>query len=89
MSTPRINVAIIAPKRDLMCFDAHIPNAAEPPARFISATIMPSTTRKINIPDCPSTAVINPSLTIASIVESPPNEVDKSPPTTIPINKEE
>ena len=50
MSTPRKNVAIIAPARDLMCVAAHRPNEAEPPAAFTRATMMPSMTRKTKMP---------------------------------------
>ena len=43
-------VASCAPARLLICVDAHWPNAAEPPARFIICTIMPKIIRKIKMP---------------------------------------
>ena len=56
----------MAPVRDFMWVFAHLPKAAEPPARLISATMMPSITRNINIPDVPATDSISPFLTSAS-----------------------
>ena len=43
-------VASCAPTLVLICFDAQRPNAAEPPALFIMATMMPKSTRNIKIP---------------------------------------
>ena len=50
MSTPSTNVANIAPMRLLMRRAAQAPNAAEPPALFTSATMMPSITRNRKMP---------------------------------------
>ena len=47
---PRIIVASSAATLDLTLLRAHAPKALEPPDRFIMATIIPSTTRKIRIP---------------------------------------
>ena len=43
-------VASCAPARLLIWVDAHWPNAAEPPVRFISCTIIPRIIRKIRMP---------------------------------------
>jgi hypothetical protein len=53
-----------------MCFDAHLPNAAEPPDLFISDTIAPRITRNIRIPMLYESAidVIKPSTNRWSIV---------------------
>ena len=43
-------VASCAPTLVLMCLEAHSPNAADPPALFINATIVPRTTKNTKIP---------------------------------------
>ena len=71
-----------------MCFCAHLPKAAEPPALLIRATIAPRTTRKIKIPAVPETAPISPSLTRISIVLVNLKSEPRIEPARIPTNNE-
>ena len=81
---------IDAPILVFTCFEAHLPNAAEPPALLMRATIMPSNTRNIKIPALPETAEIKPSVVILSIAWMGLKFLtDKRPPTKIPTKSEE
>ena len=72
-----------------MCFAAQVPNAREPPALLIRATMMPSSTKKTKIPAVSLTAEIRPSEVIASIALRKSKFAYIKPPTTIPIASEE
>ena len=73
----------------MICVSAHFPNAALPPALLISETSAPRITRNINMPAVPETADISPSLTILSSAVTGFQLAARSPPRTIPINREE
>ena len=47
---PSRMVAICTPIFDFTCLEAQRPKAAEPPALFISETMLPNTTRNTRMP---------------------------------------
>ena len=87
-------MASCAPILVLIRLDAHLPNAAEPPALFISATNIPSITRKIRIPIFQLLASLNtiPPLSLKNmvfIISSRLPLLYSSAPTIIPVNSDE
>ena len=86
---PRMKVASCAPTRVWMFFSAQRPNAALPPARLTSATIMPSSTRKRKMPALSAMAAMMPSLTIISSVATGEKLQANSAPITTPIKRDE
>ena len=84
-------VASCAPVRVLTCAAAQRPNAAEPPARFISMTIAPRTTRKIRMPTFHSSVSepIMPSTKTCSIVPVKLKFAYIRPPARMPMNRDE
>ena len=83
-----MNVANCAPAWVLMCVSAQRPKAAEPPAAFTSATMIPSRTRKRKMPALSAIAAMRPSLTTASSAATGAKFVVNSAPTTTPMNSE-
>ena len=86
---PSAKVQRAAPTFDLTCVSAHLPKAALPPALLTSATIRPSSIRKIKMPAVPETASIKPTETTLSTVSRALNFAARTAPDKIPINSEE
>ena len=88
MRIPRTKVAKEAPTLVLMFLAAQRPNAAEPPAAFTRATMMPSSTRNRKMPALSEMAATRPSLTIMSSAPMGEKFCANSAPTVMPINRE-
>ena len=76
-----------------MCFDAHFPNAAEPPALFNRDTRIPSITRNTRIPAFPESEsfAIIPPFSLNSMVLIPNSRLKfeyNNPPVIIPASNE-
>ena len=90
-------MASSAPTRVLMCLPAQRPKAEAPPALFIRATIMPSTTRKTMMPTFQESAklvMMPPSekkmpLKKVSKLNFPSAKPKKKFPRMMPIRREE
>ena len=88
MRIPSTKVARDAPTFVLMFFEAQRPKAAEPPAAFTNATMMPSSTKNRKMPALSEIAATKPSLTIISSAPMGEKPFANSAPTTIPIKRE-
>ena len=80
---------IAAPTLVLMCFSAHAPNAALPPALLTSTTKNPSSIRNTKIPAVSETAGIIPVLTTVSTVSSGEKFAASIAPESMPIKSDE
>ena len=84
-------VAICAPSLVFTCATDQRPNAAEPPARFMSITMAPRITRNTSMPtfqpsdSCPTM----PSTNTCCSTPDREKPAYSTPPTRMPINSEE
>ena len=81
----------MAPTRVFTWVSAQRPKAAEPPALFISATMIPSRIRNRKMPTFQASATpeIRPSLMMVSSAPMGEKFAASRPPTTMPRKREE
>ena len=87
---PSSMVDSCAPARLLMRLEAHVPKAAEPPARFISCTIVPRMTRKTSMPTfhLSASTVMMPFGNVCSRVATGLKSALSRAPVSMPRNSE-